>query len=120
MANIRSARRSGLVLRGGRNIRETLWADVTPTLTTFAAGATPGFINITGAFLLSIRPWTVVRVRGVMHLMSDQEAASEQQALAYGVCVVSDQAAAIGITAIPTPSSTFRMALLSYCRKIPR
>ncbi len=34
---------------------------------------------------------------------SDQQIATETQIAAFGLCVVSDQALAIGITAVPTP-----------------
>ena len=103
MANIRVARRSGRIFRGGRMVRETQWGDVVGTQTTLGAPSTAVLINVTGTLLLNLRPWTVVRTRGVLHVRSDQAAASESQAVNYGVAVVSDQAVAIGITAIPTP-----------------
>ena len=103
MANIRTARRSGLVLRGGRMRRETLWGDVTGTATVITAVSTAALLNVTGAALLALRPWTIVRARGMTHLSSDQAGSVEQQAVGFGIAVVSDQAVAIGITAIPTP-----------------
>jgi len=48
-------------------------------------------------------PETIIRVVGQLSVQSDQIAASETPFGAVGLCVVSDQAAAIGITAIPTP-----------------
>jgi len=36
-------------------------------------------------------------------IRSDQQAVSEPQFVSYGSCVVSEQAHAIGITAVPTP-----------------
>ena len=103
MANIRTARRSGFVLRGGREVRETLWNDVTSTATIISGPQGVALLNVTGALLLGLRPFTVVRVRGVIHMESDQTAGAENQAAALGYAVVSDQASAIGITAVPTP-----------------
>jgi len=102
MANIRTARRSGLVLRGGRQVRETLWGDVVSTFTTLAPGGAV-LLNVTGTIFLNLRPWTIVRSRGFLHLGSDQTPSVEQQAADFGICVVSDQAVGIGITALPTP-----------------
>ena len=103
MANIRTARRSGLVLRGGRNRRETLWLGGTDLITTLVAGANPVFILSLNAAALALRPFTVVRTRGVIGVSTDQQAASEIQHVFYGQAVVSDQAVAIGVTALPTP-----------------
>ncbi len=105
MANIRVARRSGLVRRGGRMVRETLWGDVAATGTTLATAGAATLINVTGAGLLSLRPWTVIRARGAMYLKSDQTAAAEDQAVGLGMAIVSDQAVAIGVTAVPTPDT---------------
>ena len=105
MANIRTARRSGLVLRGGRNVRETLWGDVVGTNNVLASPSTAVLANVTGSVFLNLRPFTIVRARGFLHLMSDQEAASELQAVNFGICVASDQAVLIGITALPTPTT---------------
>ncbi len=55
------------------------------------------------ALALALRPFTVVRTRGYLYTRSDQTAAAEDQSFAYGECVVSDQASAIGVTAVPTP-----------------
>ena len=103
MANIRTARRSGFVTRGGRSVRETLWGDVTSTITVVGAGNAAVLLNVTGAGLLALRPLTIIRARGVMHLQSDQTAATESQACAVGMAIVSDQSVAIGATAIPSP-----------------
>ena len=73
------------------------------TATTLAGGSGAVILNSANAALLSLRPFTVVRVRGILHLSSDQAGAPEQQAVAMGLCVVSDQALAIGVSAVPTP-----------------
>ncbi len=60
-------------------------------------------ISSLGAGMLAIRPFTIVRTRGIIGIFSDQFVATEDQEIAYGHAVVSDQANAIGITAVPTP-----------------
>jgi len=104
MANIRTARRSGLVLRGGRNRRETSWIDMATTFTTLASG-TPVLFSGFSASVLALRPFTIVRVRGWLSLSSDQATALENYAASFGLAIVSDQALAIGITAVPTPQA---------------
>ncbi len=103
MANIRRSRRSGLVLRGGRMVRETLWGDFATTESILGGAPTAILANVTGAAFLALRPFTVVRTRGVIMVRSDQVAANESYIGDFGMCVVSDQAVAIGITAVPTP-----------------
>ena len=50
-----------------------------------------------------MRPFTIVRSRFVIGVESDQTAASESQIGAFGMAVVSDEAVAVGVTAVPTP-----------------
>ena len=96
------ARRSGFVQRGRRSVRETVWIDVVETETVIGV-STAARINVPTAAVLAMRPFTIVRTRGFFSVGSDQVAASETFDAALGYCVVSDPAAAIGITAIPTP-----------------
>ena len=103
MANIRRARRSGLVVRGGRSVRESLWIGVGATATIITGPQGNAILNSFNTIALALRPFTNVRVRGVMHMESDQTAAAENQAAAIAYAVVSDQASAVGITAVPTP-----------------
>ncbi len=102
MANLRIARRSGLVLRGGVNRRQTLWIPSTVTATAVVQG-TAVLLTSLNADALALRPFTVVRTRGFCHLASDQAANSERQWVNWGAIVVSDEAVAVGITAVPTP-----------------
>ena len=68
------------------------------------AGAnTAVLLNSLSAGALDLRPFTVVRTRGFFGIRSDQSATSESFDCALGYCVVSDQALAIGVTAVPTP-----------------
>ncbi len=96
------ARRRGFIQRGNRSVRETFWVGVDPTETTLAV-STAARINTPNAALLAVRPFTIVRTRGYFGIRSDQVAASETYDCALGVAVTSDQAGAVGITAIPTP-----------------
>jgi len=105
VANIRTARRSGLVLRGGRNRRESAWVSIATTRTNITAPSTAVLFTGFSAAALALRPFTIVRVRGQMHLSSDQLANSESYQASLGLAVVSDQALAIGVTAVPTPET---------------
>ena len=83
--------------------RLTSWFQFIPTDTNFT-GATGGTVLFTlNAAALALRPFTIVRTRFALLFRSDTEAASEAAAGAFGMAVVSDQATAIGVTAVPTP-----------------
>ncbi len=97
------ARKSGFVRRHGKMVRETAWFGGVFTRVTMAAASTAVITTSLNAAALALRPFTIVRTRGVIHLRSDQLAAREDFAAIYGNAVVSDQAVAIGVTAVPTP-----------------
>ena len=99
------ARKSGRIFRGGRQVRETRWLDIDPIQTGLGAASTAAVTHSLNAVELALRPFTVVRTRGNLHLISDQVSASELQSVAFGIAVVSEQAAAIGVTAVPTPET---------------
>jgi len=98
------ARKSGYVLRRGVMRRETSWASIVPTDTAVAAATAVTFLGFS-AGLLALRPFTIVRTRGYIHMTTDQVAATENQSASMGLAVVSDQALAIGVTAVPTPET---------------
>ncbi len=83
--------------------RLSSWFGFAPTETTLTSGA--AIIYSLNAVALALRPFTIVRSHFALQIRSDQAAAIEQQAGAFGICVVSDQATAVGVTAVPTPSS---------------
>ncbi len=85
--------------RGGLR-RSTEWAATTPETAWQALAAATAILDST---FTPTEPQTVIRVRGMLGIESDNQAVSEEPFGAFGVCVVSDQANAIGITAIPTP-----------------
>ena len=84
-------------------MRETRWLDI-PTSGGSLSGANSTVIvaSLT-AVELALRPFTIVRTRGIWDTSSDQIAVNETFETSLGICVVSDQALAIGITAVPTP-----------------
>ncbi len=55
------------------------------------------------AAALALRPFTVVRERLYWYCRADVVTGGEEWGGAIGSCVVSDQAVAIGVTAVPTP-----------------
>ena len=90
------------VVRGGFRgpRRATDWiASSVETAFTALAGSTAFFDQL---FSIS-EPATVVRTRGSIWVKSDQHVADEYPFGALGMAVVTDQAAAIGVTALPTP-----------------
>ncbi len=82
--------------------RESIWFFATPTEVTITTTGGIIFFSLNAA-ALALRPFTVVRSIFEMYIRSDQEAAAEIQGCAVGLAVVSDQAVAIGVTAVPTP-----------------
>ncbi len=105
MANVRSSHKSGFILRGGVQRRQTLWISIAETRSTLAAANTAIIMNSGGASVLALRPFTVVRSRGTFHVVSDQTGALENFSGAFGAAIVSDQSVAIGVTAVPTPTT---------------
>ncbi len=99
------ARKSGFVRRNGVIRREVFWIAVTPTDTALGAASTAALINVGSAGLLAIRPFTIVRTRGFFHVISDQLSAAETYGASLGIAVVTDQASAVGVTAVPTPDT---------------
>jgi len=105
MANISVSRKSGFIMRSGRMRRETVWLFEPASQITLAAAATAALVTSLNAAALALRPFTVIRSRGSWLVSSDQSAASEFYFGSYGYAVVSDQAVAIGVTAVPTPAT---------------
>ncbi len=84
--------------------RTSTWFFVDPSVTTMTVtgGTIIGSLN---AAALALRPFTIVRSHFELLLKSDQSAATENQVAAFGLAVVSDQAAAVGVSAVPTPDT---------------
>ncbi len=90
--------------RGGPR-RETEWASLAVDVDTITAPSTAVLVGSLNAAALALRPFTVVRVRGFWFVSDDQEAVTENWGCSMGWAVVSDQASAIGVTAVPTPET---------------
>ena len=103
MANVHTRPRSGFIQRGGARRRDTIWVGAGWAEQNIASGAV--LFSSFGATILALRPFTVVRTRGMLLVNSDQTGATERQLGAYGMAIVSEQAVAIGVTAIPTPET---------------
>ncbi len=97
-------KKSGLVLRSGKSRRQTFWLPIAATDSTLAAASTAALFTGFGAATLALRPFTIVRTRGLMSVRSDQQAASEVAHAFLAASIVSDEALAIGVTAVPTPA----------------
>ena len=92
--------------------RLTAWSDI-------AAGASSGvaggvLLNSGNAALLAFRPFTIVRTHLEVLIFSDQVAAQESQLGAIAGAVVSDEAVAIGVTAVPTPTTNANSDLFFF------
>jgi len=104
MANISRSRKLGFTLRSGVMRRETLWVSFGPVSVAMATSSTAVQIGTFSAtFLLDTAPFTIVRTRGDWLVLSDQSAASESYDVGLGCAIVTSQAIAIGVTAVPTP-----------------
>ncbi len=100
-----TSRKSGFILRAGVMRRETFWLGIGHNSVALAASATAALTNSTPADILAQRPFTIVRtiINWLAH--SDQSAATENYVGNVGYSVVSEQAIAIGISAVPTPAT---------------
>ncbi len=103
MANVTIRRRSGVILRNGVARRESVWFFLPVTQLTIPSASQAAMPLTFNAAALALRPFTVVRTRMVMLLRSDQAVASEDQEIGLGLAIVTEQATAIGVTAVPTP-----------------
>jgi len=105
MAFVNTGRKSGFIRRGGVMRRESMWFTITRTATVLGTAGSVALITSLNAAALALRPFTIVRTRGLWNCRSDQTGALEAYATSFGMAVVSDQSVAIGVTAIPTPET---------------
>ena len=89
------------VVRSGPR-RSTSWFSLPPVCSTVTGEGGTLLYSLTAAEL-AMRPFTIVRTHLEVVITSDQVAADEAQVAGIGGCVVSDEALAIGITAVPKP-----------------
>ena len=97
------ARRRG-VIRASAPRRGMVWLSALVGTTVLPASFSV-LLAVLNAAALALRPFTIVRTHLVVSYTSDQVAASELPFGALGMIVVTDTAAAIGITAVPKPAS---------------
>ncbi len=100
MANRIIRGRSTGFVRGPR--RATDWLSNSAETDRSTLGAATAVLDQTFAFG---EPATVVRTRGTLWVASDQAAANESPFGALGFAIVTDQAAGVGVTALPTPTT---------------
>jgi len=103
MANVIVGRKSGFIQRSGRMRRETVWFGLAEINTILAGANSATMFQTLNAAALALRPFTVVRTHINWFIRSDQTGALEAFQTGLGLAVVSDQAAAIGVSAVPTP-----------------
>ena len=96
----RDFRRGAVAIKSSRL---TTWMSFTPVATTLATNTSAAIVFSLNAAALALRPFTIVRTHWELFLMSDQASTQEQQTVGVGLAVVSDQAVAVGVSAVPTP-----------------
>ncbi len=112
MARRRATGRFPALRQGQR--RESVWIGISENLDTLSAANVAILSATLNATALALRPFTVVRTRIWMHALSDQTGAPEDYQVALGAAVVSEQASAIGVTAVPTPFTDVASDLWFY------
>ena len=85
--------------------RKTFWIGGTIVQTTLVSANSAAIITSLNAAALGLLPFTVIRSRGWWGMNTDQVSTDEDQHAIVGNIVVSDEAVAVGITAVPTPVS---------------
>ncbi len=80
--------------------RETSWLEIEPASVSLNSSVL--ITHVMTAAELAKRPFTVVRIHAMLQIRTDN-IANEVQLGGFGACVVSSQAVAIGVTAVPTP-----------------
>ena len=88
-----------------RPARKTkIWTSVVVSSTTLPASS-DALLGVSNAALLALRPFTILRTHVELMYGSDQAAVTEEPFGSWGMIVVKETASAIGITAVPAPST---------------
>ena len=95
-------RRRAVARRSGSR-RETSWIGIGAN--TASVDSTAVLMSSLNAAALALRPFTIVRTYLEVLLRNDDLAADETVIAAIGMAVVSDQATAVGVTAVSTPTN---------------
>lgn len=86
--------------------RLTEWGALAFGSDVVALGANTVLLHgVFSAGALAKRPFTIIRLVGSMMVQSDQNAAVENPFGAWGASIVTDEAVAVGVTAVPDPTS---------------
>ena len=96
-------RRSYPALRQGQRRKSSWFAGPDETAATTVAAGSADLQSVLNAVGLQYRPFTIVRTVGQIFISSDQAAGGELFHGAFGLAVVSEQAAAAGTGSLPTP-----------------
>ncbi len=86
-----------------RQVRETSWLFLPTVEATLGGAPTAALITTFNAAALAIRPFTIIRTRGIIGVRSDQSGATESFIGDLAMSVVTNQATLVGVTAVPTP-----------------
>ncbi len=105
---------SGFRQRLVRQGRKTFWFNGAWTNTNLASANSAAIVVSLNAAALALRPFTIIRTRGVWGVRSDQISVDENQFVNYGSIVVSDEALAVGVSAVPTPVEQDGSAWISF------
>ncbi len=101
----RTNHRSSFIRGAVRSRRETEWIGITAVFPSLASSGVAALTSSLSAAALALRPFTIVRTHIAWLCQSDQVAVSEPFIGNLGLAVVSDQATAVGVTAVPTPAT---------------
>ena len=93
--------RNRILTRGRHTARGNVWLTISVNNQAIAAN-TIALLSQLNAVALALRPFTIVRTHLDLFVRSDQSAAVEDPFGAFGAIVVSDQASATGVNAVPS------------------
>ncbi len=82
--------------------RQMVWLGLNVIQTSVPSGAAV-FLATYNAAALALRPFTIVRSRGIVALESDQIVADEEFGAIMSMQIVSEAAATAGVGSVPTP-----------------
>ena len=85
--------------------RQSLWIAAVSSSTTITAANGATIVSSLNVAALALRPFTIVRTRGWMHVRSDQLATGEFYEATYGGIVVTDQAVTAGVASVLSPET---------------
>ena len=97
------ARRRTRFVRPAKSTK--VWMSIGLGPTTVVTGTSLVLMGVYNALALALRPFTILRTRGLLAIASDQAIALETNSGAFSMQIITDSASAAGIASIPTPLS---------------